>query len=150
MVGIRSAGSAAKVRRMRREIVLTRFRGDAQDTPLNLEDRACASVVLDFERNEQPTPEQLEFLRAVEAALAKDPRSAGEPVSLVKRGWLRPSIPSSTTSNELSAKKSSLSTREQIASCLSMGWFSRNVLTRYFSTHMALGMLQHYLGNTGR
>jgi hypothetical protein len=33
MVGIHSAGSAASVRRMRRETLLTRFRGDAQDTP---------------------------------------------------------------------------------------------------------------------
>ena len=34
MVGINSAGSATNVRRMRRETVLTRFLGEAQDTPL--------------------------------------------------------------------------------------------------------------------
>jgi hypothetical protein len=83
MVGIHSAGSAANVRRLRRETVLTRFRGDAQDAPLDLEDRTCASVVLDFERNEQPTPEQSESVRPLEAALAKDPQSVGQPVSLV-------------------------------------------------------------------
>src|SRR4030095_6776438 len=56
----------------------------------------------------------------------------------------------SLPSNKSSEKKSSLSAREQIASCLSMGWFSRNALTPYFSTQMALGMLQHYLAMSGR
>jgi hypothetical protein len=39
--------------------------------------------VLDFERNEQPIPEQSESVRRLEAALARDPRSGGEPISLV-------------------------------------------------------------------
>jgi hypothetical protein len=66
---------------MRRETVLTRFRGDAQDTPPNLEDRICASVVLVFERNERPTAEQSESVRRLETAFAKDPR--GGPTDLV-------------------------------------------------------------------
>jgi hypothetical protein len=39
MVGIHSAGSAAHVRRMRRETVLTGFRGDAQNTPPDFSDQ---------------------------------------------------------------------------------------------------------------
>jgi hypothetical protein len=75
--------------------------------------RTCASVVLDSERNERPPPEQSAAVRRLEAALAKDPRSAGEPVSLViqivgwvwKRGLPGPSITLSTTSSESSEKK---------------------------------------------
>jgi hypothetical protein len=39
--------------------------------------------VLDFESNERPTPEQSAAVGRLEAALAKDPRSAGEPIYLV-------------------------------------------------------------------
>ena len=39
--------------------------------------------MLELGPSEQPTPEQSESVRRLEAALAKDPRSAGEPVSLV-------------------------------------------------------------------
>jgi hypothetical protein len=39
--------------------------------------------VLDFVCSEQPTSKQSEAVRRLEAALAKDPRGAGAPVSLV-------------------------------------------------------------------
>jgi hypothetical protein len=39
--------------------------------------------VLDFTRNERPTTRQSETIRAAELALAKDPRSGGQPVILV-------------------------------------------------------------------
>ena len=87
MVGIHGAGSAANVRRMPRETpnrISRRCTGYSAGLlgPV-LEDRTCASGVLNFERNERPTPEQSTAVGRLETALAKDPRSAAEPFSLV-------------------------------------------------------------------
>jgi hypothetical protein len=89
MVGIHRAGSAANVRRTRRETILTGFPGDARDTPPDFFGQferiaPARTFVLDFERNERPTPEQSESVRRLQASLAKDRRGGAPDLVIVR------------------------------------------------------------------